>query len=76
MPEPTTAGEDRVDVVVDATACVGSMTCVALAPEHFEMDGATSRPLRSPTRLDDHLRDAEESCPVAAIRLRALDGRG
>ena len=59
---------ERVHVTVDASTCVGSGTCVGLAPEHFMMtDDGVAAPVHSSTEDDEALRDAEESCPVQAI---------
>lgn len=60
----------QVGVEVDTSTCVGSMTCVALAPDHFEMIDGTSSARSSPTQPDDTLLDAADSCPVAAITIR------
>lgn len=59
-----------LSVDVDENLCVGSATCVGLAPAHFRMgpDGV-AEPITSPTTDDDDLREAAECCPVQAIRI-------
>lgn len=60
-----------VEVTVDPLLCVGSGTCVGLAPELFELDAdGVARPLSTPVPDGDELREAQECCPVQAIRVR------
>lgn len=61
-----------VRAVVDPRLCIGSGTCIAVAPGLFEIgvDG-TSAPVRSEIASDLMLLAAEH-CPVGAIRI--VDG--
>lgn len=59
----------EVPVVVDDARCVGSMTCVGLAPHLFEMVDGVASPVRRLLPDDLDLRDAEDGCPVTAIRV-------
>lgn len=56
-------------VTVDRDRCVGSATCVGIAPDLFELEDGRSRPLRKVVSDSDDLRDAVESCPVEAIMI-------
>lgn len=61
---------ERVRVTVDASTCVGSGTCVGLAPDHFIMtDDGVAAPVKVSTEGDETLRDAQDSCPVQAIEI-------
>ncbi len=60
----------RWRLAVDAERCIGSGGCAALAPRHFRLDGATSRPLAEVVEPDETVRDAAESCPTEAITIR------
>lgn len=61
-----------VRAVVDPRLCIGSGTCIAVAPGLFEIgvDG-TSQPVRS-VAASELLLSAAEHCPVGAIRI--VDG--
>ena len=62
---------ERVLVEVDGQLCVGSQTCVATAPESFAMtDAGISQPTSHQMTESQALREAEELCPVQAIRVR------
>lgn len=58
---------------IDRNACVSSVTCVGISPDHFESVNGTTR-LRA-THVDpdedtrEELIDAAESCPMSAIRI-------
>lgn len=55
---------------VDQSICVGSMWCVNIAPGAFEIDETgKSRPRVSAAVSEEELLEAEESCPVSAIRV-------
>ncbi len=66
----------RLQVTVDARRCVGSMGCVNLAPDSFELGPeGHARPRRSDFGEADleRLREAEDSCPMAAITVEVLE---
>ena len=64
-------------VTVDGARCVGSGTCVAIAPDLFALDDGRARVLdpgepgartdRDDDRTADDVEEAVESCPVQAI---------
>lgn len=63
-------------IVVDANACIGAATCVALASQAFQL---TSQGIAEilPTAMnhtDEELIDAAKSCPTGAIKLIGQDG--
>jgi len=61
-----------VKVVVDRDTCIGSGTCIQLAPGGFELDDeGVAAPLESPSATETALRTAERSCPVRAITISA-----
>jgi ferredoxin len=61
----------RVDV---DSACIGSGSCVGVAPNYFAMDaGHRSHPTRTDIEPDDTVLDAAASCPVEAIAIVDLD---
>ena len=48
--------------------CIGCGMCASIDPEHFEMDG-TSQVISNDNIESESLKDAIESCPVAAITI-------
>jgi ferredoxin len=65
---------ERVRVAVDPARCVGSGTCVGIAPDHFELHGGVAQPRQATVVRSEELLDAVDSCPVAAITLRPAKG--
>ena len=62
-------------VKVDREACIGDETCVAIAPDIFEMDDeGIAVVLQSNPGDEDLAREAAESCPVDAIILEDDEG--
>jgi ferredoxin len=61
---------NEVDVEVDGRLCAGSTWCLTVAPGAFEI-GPTgrARPLADVSASREQLAEAEESCPVGAIRV-------
>ena len=55
-------------IIVDKNKCIGCGTCVALAPEIFEMDNeGKSIVKKNPTINEETLKLAIDSCPSQAI---------
>ncbi len=55
-------------VIVAAESCVGSGTCTAIAPDHFELDDDDrSRPVGEVGDDDVEVFQAAEMCPTGAI---------
>lgn len=55
---------------VDKETCIGCGLCPEVCPDIFEMDDdglAIARDIEIPEDIEDSAKDAEESCPVAAI---------
>ncbi len=62
-----------VNIVVDTARCVGSGTCMAIAPNLFEFDDEDrSHPVAAVVEESDDIRTAIDMCPTAAIALRQV----
>ncbi|KWX57367.1 hypothetical protein ASJ79_11615 [Mycobacterium sp. NAZ190054] len=60
------------EVEVDTSTCVGSTWCTTIAARAFVMgDDGKAHVARVEDASLDELREAEESCPVSAIRVLA-----
>lgn len=56
----------RIEVKRDL--CIGAATCVAIAPDVFELDDEMKAIIKSPTGNDDNtIIEAAKSCPTLAI---------
>lgn len=56
----------RIEVKRDL--CIGAATCVAIAPNVFELDDEMKAVIKSPTGNDDNtIIEAAKSCPTLAI---------
>jgi ferredoxin len=65
---------NEVEVEVDSRRCAGSGWCVTVAPGAFEIGpSGKARPLADVSASREQLAEAEESCPVAAIRVSVSD---
>lgn len=62
-------------IEVDRDLCIGAASCIALAPETFELDAEGKAIVK---KLDAHTQEeimaAAESCPTKAISLYDEDG--
>jgi ferredoxin len=57
-------------VTIDPERCLGSGTCVAVAPALFDMsDAGTAQPLQAVVERDAKLVDAVSRCPTGAIEV-------
>lgn len=75
--QPNAAERHIQKIEIDRELCIGAASCIAVAPEAFELDEenkAITKPLWSDL-TDEQLLDAAKSCPVAAILLYGPDGR-
>lgn len=54
---------------VNKETCIGCEVCVGVCPDIFEMEGSVAvvKAVAIPEALQAAVRDAAESCPVAAI---------
>jgi len=60
----------RVVVTVDTERCVGSATCLVVAPGSFALDEHDhSGPTAQAAADLDGVREAEQLCPTGAIRV-------
>lgn len=60
-------------IVVDRDLCIGAATCIALAPEIFELDDENKAILKEGWQekgiTDEQLLESAQSCPVDAVLL-------
>jgi ferredoxin len=62
-------------VEIDRDLCIGSGTCVRLAPAVFALDGEEIAIVLDPEAADPaKLQLAADACPTEAIRIGGLDG--
>lgn len=55
---------------IDRSLCIGVGNCVAFAPSVFQLDKENKATVLDPSSVDEKtLREAAESCPVAAVIL-------
>lgn len=64
-------------VVVDKDTCIGSASCVAIAPDLFELDDDGKAVVKDGASLEDVIEvlDAAKSCPVDAIIVYDTEGK-
>ncbi len=61
----------KYKITVDRVLCIGAASCVAVAPQAFQLDNE-AKAILLPTaseESDQAVLDAAKSCPVAAIIL-------
>lgn len=57
-------------IYVDRNLCIGAASCIAVAPDVFELDNENKAVVKNPTGADDEtLLLAAQSCPTKAIIL-------
>ncbi|MBQ1050586.1 ferredoxin [Micromonospora sp. C51] len=61
-------------IQVDTDRCIGSGSCVGMAPAHFRMESGLATPCSTTVEPTEAVIDAAESCPVEAIAVRDDDG--
>ncbi|MEM7157005.1 MAG: ferredoxin [Myxococcota bacterium] len=65
----------RWRLIIERDRCIGAGACLALCPDHFELDDeARSRALTELIDADDDAIAAARSCPTEAIRIESADG--
>lgn len=64
-------------IEVDRELCIGAASCVAVAPEAFELDSENKAVVKAAwsSLTDEQLIQAAKACPVAAIILYGKDGQ-
>jgi ferredoxin len=67
--------QNRIEVEVDRSLCIGSGDCVDTAPDVFQLDDEDKAVVVDPdgAPLDDVV-EAARNCPVSAIRVAGADG--
>ncbi len=73
----TPNGRQFTRVVVDRELCIGAASCIAVAPDAYELDN-DAKAIIKPEWLtvdDDTLKASAESCPTLAIFLYNKDGQ-
>ena len=74
----TPSGDQQIaKVEVDRELCIGAASCIAIAPEAFQLDGENKAVVQPAWRQlsDAQLLDAAKSCPVLAIYLTDKNGK-
>jgi ferredoxin len=62
-------------IIVDRDLCIGAISCVAVAPETYEMDNENKAVVTNADAIDDAtLIASAEACPTKAIILMGKDG--
>lgn len=57
-------------IFIDRDLCIGAASCIAIAPDVFELDNENKAVVKNPTGADDEtLLLAAQSCPTKAIIL-------
>ncbi len=55
-------------IVVDREKCIGAASCIAVAPDVFELDDENKAVVKNAKGADDQtILDAAKSCPTEAI---------
>ncbi len=71
MSDDQTSPRKITRVEIDRELCIGAASCIAIAPEAFELDGENKAVTKPHWRdlSDEELLNAAKACPVAAIYL-------
>ncbi len=74
---PSQAPANIANVDIDREICIGAASCLAVAPEAFELDDENKAKVKPSWRTltDEQLLDAAKACPVFAIYLYDKDGK-
>ncbi len=66
----------KIFVEIDRDLCIGASSCVAIAPDTFDMD-QESKAYMVGQEIDDYetVLEASKSCPVSAIILKDETGK-
>lgn len=63
-------------IVVDREKCISAGSCVAVAPEVFELDGEGKAVVKNATGdSDEMILDAARACPTLAITIIDSNGK-
>jgi len=62
-------------IFIDRDLCIGAASCIAIAPDVFELDDENKAVVKNPKGADDEtIMLAAQSCPTRAIILYDEDG--
>lgn len=62
-------------IFIDRDLCIGAASCIAVAPDVFELDNENKAVVKNPTGADDEtLLLAAQSCPTKAVILYDEEG--
>lgn len=77
MADANSDNREITKIEVDRELCIGAASCIAVAPEAFELDGENKAVVKAAwaNLTDEQLLQAAKSCPVAAIILYGQDGQ-
>lgn len=63
-------------IEVDRELCIGAASCIAIAPDLFELDAENKAVVKpGSTATDEQILNAAKVCPVLAIYLYGKDGK-
>ncbi len=73
----TASGKKFTRVVVDRELCIGAASCIAVAPDAYELDNEAKAIMKDTWENVDEetLKASAESCPTLAIFLYNKDGK-
>lgn len=64
------------EIIVDRELCIGAASCIAVAPEVFELDGENKAIVKPHSGVtDETILDSAKSCPTLAIILKDENGK-
>jgi ferredoxin len=64
------------EIHVDRELCIGAASCIAVAPEVYELDGENKAVVKKYSGVDDQtILDSAKSCPTNAIILKDENGK-
>lgn len=77
VPVTPSGDQDIARVEVDRELCIGAASCIAIAPDAFQLDSENKAVVQPAWRklTDAQLLDAAKSCPVLAIYLTDQNGK-
>ena len=65
-----------IKISVDREKCISAATCIAIAPETFELDGEGKAVIKNPIGNDEAtIIEAAKSCPTQAIIITDENGK-
>lgn len=63
-------------IEIDRNLCIGAASCMAVAPEVFELDSENKAVVINPSAADaETILDAAKACPTLAIRVYDENGK-